>query len=109
MPSSGDPPDPSGAQPPARLTDPTVGPPAKAAGGWGAVNATLRHGLSEMGPVRTAKMLLKVNQDDGFDCPGCAWPDPAHRSPFEFCENGAKAVAEATTGALADAGWLAPR
>ena len=35
-----------------------------------------------------------VNQKDGFDCPGCAWPDPDHRSPFEFCENGAKAVAD---------------
>jgi hypothetical protein len=38
-----------------------------------------------------------MNQPDGFDCPGCAWPDPKHTSPFEFCENGAKAVAwEAT-------------
>jgi anaerobic selenocysteine-containing dehydrogenase len=38
-----------------------------------------------------------MNQPDGFDCPGCAWPDPKHTSSFEFCENGAKAVAwEAT-------------
>ena len=35
-----------------------------------------------------------VNQKDGFDCPGCAWPDPEHRTSFEFCENGAKAVAD---------------
>ena len=35
-----------------------------------------------------------VNQKDGFDCPGCAWPDPNHRTSFEFCENGAKAVAD---------------
>ena len=33
-----------------------------------------------------------MNQPDGFDCPGCAWPDPKHTSSFEFCENGAKAV-----------------
>jgi anaerobic selenocysteine-containing dehydrogenase len=38
-----------------------------------------------------------VNQPHGFDCPGCAWPDPSHRTPFEFCENGAKAVAEEAT------------
>lgn len=41
--------------------------------------------------------LLKVNQTDGFDCPGCAWPDPQTRHVAEFCENGAKAVAEETT------------
>ncbi len=41
--------------------------------------------------------MLKANQPDGFDCPGCAWGDPEHGSSFEFCENGVKAVAwEAT-------------
>ena len=49
-----------------------------------------------MGPARTAKTLLKLNQADGFDCMSCAWPDPDpdHRHTAEFCENGAKAVAE---------------
>jgi len=37
--------------------------------------------------------MLKANQPDGFDCPGCAWGDPEHGSSFEFCENGVKAVA----------------
>src|SRR5690606_32444195 len=41
--------------------------------------------------------LARVNQPHGFDCPGCAWPEPGHRSPAEFCENGAKAVAEEAT------------
>lgn len=42
-------------------------------------------------------IMLQVNQPDGFDCPGCAWPDPREGSSFEFCENGAKAVSwEAT-------------
>ena len=52
-----------------------------------------------MGVTRTARTLLKLNQVDGFDCQGCAWPDPApgHRHPAEFCENGAKAVAEEAT------------
>ena len=55
-----------------------------------------------MGPVRTGKTLLKINQTEGFDCPGCAWPDPdSHRSKFEFCENGAKAFStELTEGRL---------
>jgi molybdopterin-dependent oxidoreductase alpha subunit len=42
--------------------------------------------------------LLRTNQPDGFDCPGCAWPDKEHKSTFQFCENGAKAVTwEATS------------
>ena len=44
--------------------------------------------------VKTIKTLSMVNQKEGFDCPGCAWPDPEHRTTFEFCENGAKAVAD---------------
>ena len=48
---------------------------------------------------RGFKALAKLNQKDGFDCPGCAWPDPdGHRSPIaEYCENGAKAIAEEAT------------
>jgi molybdopterin-dependent oxidoreductase alpha subunit len=53
----------------------------------------------QMGLRRTALTLLRVNQDKGFDCPGCAWPDgdARHRHVAEFCENGAKAVAEEAT------------
>ena len=48
--------------------------------------------------IEGGKTLLRANQPEGFDCPGCAWPDPKHTSSFEFCENGAKAVAwEATS------------
>ena len=50
-----------------------------------------------MGISRTVKTLTMVNQQQGFDCPGCAWPDPSHRTQFEFCENGAKAVADEAT------------
>src|SRR5687767_4233641 len=72
---------------------------SKAAGGVPAIIATLKTISSEMGLVRGARTLLKVNQLDGVDCPGCAWPEPdRERSRFEFCENGAKHVAdEATT------------
>ncbi len=59
---------------------------------------SLKFALGEAGLVRGSKLLLHVNQTDGFDCPGCAWPDPdTHRSISEFCENGAKAVAEEGT------------
>jgi molybdopterin-dependent oxidoreductase alpha subunit len=67
------------------------------AGGWGALRATGK-ALTEQGiPISGSATLLRMNQPEGFDCPGCAWPDPKHTSSFEFCENGAKAVAwEAT-------------
>ena len=72
---------------------------SKAAGGVPAIVATLKSISSEMGLVRGARTLLKVNQPGGVDCPGCAWPEPdRERSHFEFCENGAKHIAdEATT------------
>lgn len=76
----------------------SVGPPKGVAAGVPAVLAALRHSLAQMGPLRTAEALAKVNQRDGFDCPGCAWPEkPGGRRLAEFCENGAKAVAEEAT------------
>lgn len=81
-----------------------IKPPKKAAGGVDAVVSSLEHVFGEMGVVEGTKTLLKLNQFDGFDCPGCAWPDPdEHRSVVEFCENGAKAVAEEATDAKCDA------
>jgi molybdopterin-dependent oxidoreductase alpha subunit len=75
----------------------TIGPPATSSVGLPGVVHSLQHALGEMGPARTARTLLRLNQVDGFDCPSCAWPDPDRRKPAEFCENGAKAVAwEAT-------------
>jgi molybdopterin-dependent oxidoreductase alpha subunit len=76
---------------------PKVGRPKKSAVGIPGIAHSLQYALTEMGPVRTAKTLLKMNHIDGFDCPSCAWPDPDRRKAAEFCENGAKAVAwEAT-------------
>jgi molybdopterin-dependent oxidoreductase alpha subunit len=74
-----------------------VGPPERTAAGLPGVRAGLAAGLEQMGVRRTARTLLRVNQTHGFDCPGCAWPEPGHRSVTEFCENGAKAVAEEAT------------
>ncbi|WP_318218133.1 FdhF/YdeP family oxidoreductase [Streptomyces sp. SCL15-6] len=76
---------------------PEVTEPQHAAAGIPAVGHTLRIAQRQMGVRRTALTLLSVNQKDGFDCPGCAWPEPDHRHRAEFCENGAKAVAEEAT------------
>jgi molybdopterin-dependent oxidoreductase alpha subunit len=72
---------------------------AKSAGGMPSIIATIKSLSSETGLIRGARTMLKVNQVGGIDCPGCAWPEPdQHRSHFEFCENGAKHIAdEATT------------
>ena len=69
------------------------------AAGIPAVLWSARHILNEMGAARGFKALAKLNQKDGYDCPGCAWPDPDdERSPIaEYCENGAKAIAEEAT------------
>ncbi|MGP3988035.1 FdhF/YdeP family oxidoreductase [Streptomyces sp. 3N207] len=76
---------------------PQVQGPAHAAAGLPAVAHSLRMARQQMGVKRTALTLLRVNQKDGFDCPGCAWPEGDKRHAAEFCENGAKAVAEEAT------------
>ncbi|MEU9002033.1 FdhF/YdeP family oxidoreductase [Streptomyces sp. NPDC048551] len=76
---------------------PQVAPPQHAAAGLPAIGHTLKIAQEQMGLARTARTLLKVNQKDGFDCPGCAWPEGEKRHTAEFCENGAKAVAEEAT------------
>ena len=74
-----------------------LGKPSTAAGGWGALKSCGKRLLATGQPLAGARAMLKANQPDGFDCPGCAWGDPEHASSFEFCENGVKAVAwEAT-------------
>ena len=64
------------------------------AAGIPAATSSMFHGIKKMGVTKTIKTLTTVNQPTGFDCPGCAWPDPKHATTFEFCENGAKAVAD---------------
>lgn len=75
-----------------------VGEPKTYAAGVKGVLVSLQHGWDEMGAVRSARTLRLLNQREGFDCPGCAWPEAqGHRKLAEFCENGAKAVAEEAT------------
>lgn len=73
--------------------------PASAAGGMPAVVESVRHVLREMNVGRGIQALRSLNQKDGYDCPGCAWPDPddERSSLGEFCENGVKAIAEEAT------------
>ncbi|WP_269937974.1 FdhF/YdeP family oxidoreductase [Arthrobacter sp. HY1533] len=75
----------------------TVGKVQKKAVGIPGILHSMEVSLNQMGPLRTMQTLLKVNQKDGFDCPGCAWPEADKRHKAEFCENGAKAVAEEAT------------
>jgi molybdopterin-dependent oxidoreductase alpha subunit len=77
----------------------TVHPQQDHAAGPTAVAVSMKRALERMGPARTARTLAKLNQAEGFDCMSCAWPDPdpGHRHAAEFCENGAKAVAEEAT------------
>src|SRR5215207_5398755 len=81
----------------------TVAEPDDHAAGVKAVAVSMRRSLHHMGPIRSLRTLVKLNQPDGFDCMSCAWPDPdpEHRHKAEFCENGAKAVAEEATTARA--------
>ena len=67
------------------------------AGGWGALKSVAAHLIEQDIEIKGVRTLLHANQPDGFDCPGCAWPDRDHTSTFEFCENGAKAVAAEAT------------
>lgn len=77
---------------------PGVHPYDGPAGGWGALKATAIAVRTQMDALDAPVTLLRTNQPDGFDCPGCAWPDKEHKSTFQFCENGAKAVTwEATS------------
>jgi molybdopterin-dependent oxidoreductase alpha subunit len=75
----------------------SVRPYHQPAGGWGALRALSEALLKQGAAVKGAATLSRMNQPEGFDCPGCAWPDPKHTSSFEFCENGGKAIAWETT------------
>ena len=71
-----------------------------------AILNSMEPALLEMGPARTAKLALTINQKNGFDCMSCAWPDPGHRNALEFCENGMKAVTwEATPITVPSSFW----
>src|SRR3984885_7064419 len=77
---------------PTRRKVPGIREYSASAGGWGALRATARAVRKQMDVEEAPLLLYRTNKPTGFDCPGCAWPDQAHTSTFQFCENGAKAV-----------------
>ncbi len=87
------------AETPEELTGIKIGKPKSVAAGIPAVVSSVKHVLAEMPIARGMQSLLQLNQKGGIDCPGCAWPDPDDdRSRIgEYCENGAKAIAEEAT------------
>ncbi|WP_199442377.1 FdhF/YdeP family oxidoreductase [Umezawaea beigongshangensis] len=85
-----------------------VSTPKQWAAGIPGVLVSLQRGVEQMGVARTANTLRLLNQREGFDCPGCAWPEGrGHRKMAEFCENGAKAVAEEATRRRVDPEFFA--
>jgi len=75
-----------------------VSAPKDSAAGIPGITHALRQSYDQMGVRRSALTLLRINQKQGFDCPGCAWPEADDKRHIaEFCENGAKAVAEEAT------------
>ena len=84
---------------------PKIGNRVTSAAGLGGVY----HAMAMAAPDRAIPTLLKMNQHGGIDCPSCAWPEPNQNdmNMVEFCENGAKAVAEETMPERAGADFWA--
>lgn len=86
-----------------------VSEPQRSAAGAKAVMVSMERGFAEAGVSRTLRSMARVNQRGGFDCPGCAWPESitGRRKPAEFCENGAKAIAEEASARVVTPQWWA--
>lgn len=92
-PSDADHPEPA-AVPPDKFTGLHLSSPKTTAAGATAVVKSMQHVWGQAGVLRGTRALTLLNQIGGVDCSSCAWPEPdQHRSAFEFCENGAKAIA----------------
>jgi molybdopterin-dependent oxidoreductase alpha subunit len=87
---------PTGAQPPETHTGILIKKAKRKAAGAPSVLTAMRHAGKYMAMRDAAKVMFRLNQKGGIDCPGCAWPDPDdERSRLgEYCENGVKAIAE---------------
>ena len=77
------------------------------AGGWGALISVAQAWLTSDNALKNLRMMLKTNQNGGFDCPGCAWGDSPESGLVKFCENGAKAVNWEATKRRVDAAFFA--
>ena len=97
------------AQPPESFSNLKTKTPPKNSVGMSAIKAAIGHAATYMNPVDALKISLKLNQKGGFDCPGCAWPDPDDERSFlgEYCENGMKAMAEEAQNKIIGAEFFA--
>jgi molybdopterin-dependent oxidoreductase alpha subunit len=77
------------------------------AGGWGALISVAQAWLTSDNALKNLRMMLKTNQNGGFDCPGCAWGDSPESGMVKFCENGAKAVNWEATKRRVDSAFFA--
>ena len=77
------------------------------AGGWGALKSSAKHLIRSENAAEGVKTLLKANQSNGFDCPGCAWGEEPTSGKIDFCENGVKAIAWEVTSKRADRDFFA--
>ena len=84
-----------------------ITPRRRSATGVEAITSSLSKNLAEIGLTDTVKALSVLNQTNGYDCPGCAWPERKHRHVVEFCESGAKAVADEADHSRCDAAFFA--
>lgn len=87
-------------------TYPRYKPYKGAAGGWGALISVTQAWLGSDNALKNLRMMLKTNQNGGFDCPGCAWGDSPESGMVKFCENGAKAVNWEATKRRVDPAFL---
>lgn len=87
--------------------EPSITAPKDVATGWRAIAMSVKRTVGAGGVVAAGRSMAKVNQVGGFDCPSCAWPERANRKLAEFCESGAKAVADEITRDRADASFFA--
>lgn len=92
---------------PENLRELTVTKPLHIAAGLKSIKGTMKHVYGKMGVVNGTKVLKNLNQDGGVDCSSCAWSDPEDRTLAEFCENGAKAMADEGTKEKIDADFFA--
>ena len=83
-------------QPPKEFNEISLTDPKEYAAGIPAIISSLQFIKNEVGVGKGIKLLKNMNQMGGFDCPGCAWPDPDDKRALlsEYCENGAKAISE---------------
>ena len=91
-------------QPPKKFTEISLTDPKRYAAGIPAIISSLNFIKKEVGFGNGVRLLKSMNQMGGFDCPGCAWPDPDDKRALlsEYCENGAKAISEEYAKAKAD-------